>query len=242
LPPGAQELALSEHDQAGRDIKGDGSVLMVVPTPPSQVARTDATPTGAIAVLSTPSVAPKVLQAAPVPAANPVGPGRLSLDVLDYDDRGQVRFAGTAPAGSTVRVYSDRQPIGDATARRDLRWTLTPEAPIAPGTHDLRVDQLTARGEVVARAGMPFQREQLAARAVAEGSVMVQPGQSLWLIASHAYGTGFRYTVIYQANRDQIRDPDLIYPGQAFAVPMLAAGGEGAATARVTSASSERSR
>ena len=52
LPPGAQELARSEHDQAGRDIKGDGSVLMVVPTPPSQTARgPDAQPTGAIAVL-----------------------------------------------------------------------------------------------------------------------------------------------------------------------------------------------
>ncbi len=34
-----------------------------------------------------------------------------------------------------------------------------------------------------------------------------------------AYGTGVRYTVIYLANRDQIRDPRLIYPGQAFATP-----------------------
>ena len=242
LPPGAQELALSEHDQTGRDIKGDGSVLMVVPTPPSQTARADAQPTGAIAVLSTPSAAPKMLQAAPGPAANAVGPGRLSLDTLEYDDRGEVRFAGTAPAGSSLRIYSDRQPIGGATAGRDGRWTLTPEAPIAPGTHDLRVDQLTARGQVVARVDMPFQREQLAARAVAEGGVVVQPGQNLWLLARRAYGTGFRYTVIYQANRGQIRDPDLIYPGQTFAVPMLATGGEDAAADGGASASSRRSR
>jgi hypothetical protein len=242
LPPGAQELALSEHDQTGRDIKGDGSVLMVVPTPPSQMARADAQPTGAIAVLSTPSAAPKMLQAAPGPTANAVGRGRLSLDTLEYDDRGEVRFIGTAPAGSSVRIYSDRQPIGGATAGRDGRWTLTPEASIAPGTHDLRVDQLTARGEVVARVGMPFQREQLAARAVAEGGVVVQPGQNLWLLARRAYGTGFRYTVIYQANRGQIRDPDLIYPGQTFAVPMLAAGGEDAAAYGGASASSRRSR
>jgi len=32
-------------------------------------------------------------------------------------------------------------------------------------------------------------------------------------------GTGMRYAVIYLANREQIRDPRLIYPGQAFAVP-----------------------
>jgi nucleoid-associated protein YgaU len=28
-----------------------------------------------------------------------------------------------------------------------------------------------------------------------------------------------RYTVIYEANRTQIRNPDLIYPGQVFAIP-----------------------
>jgi len=49
--------------------------------------------------------------------------------------------------------------------------------------------------------------------------VVVQPGQNLWRLARSAYGTGVRYTVIYLANRDQIRDPRLIYPGQAFAVP-----------------------
>ncbi|MBO37841.1 MAG: peptidoglycan-binding protein, partial [Rhodospirillaceae bacterium] len=36
-----------------------------------------------------------------------------------------------------------------------------------------------------------------------------------------AYGQGMRYTIIYKANRDQIRDPDLIYPGQIFFIPKL---------------------
>jgi hypothetical protein len=33
------------------------------------------------------------------------------------------------------------------------------------------------------------------------------------------YGQGIQYTIIYQANKDQIRDPELIYPGQIFATP-----------------------
>ena len=53
------------------------------------------------------------------------------------------------------------------------------------------------------RVHMPFRREQLAARDIAEGSIVVQPGQSLWRLARRAYGSGVRYTVIYQANRDQ---------------------------------------
>ena len=48
---------------------------------------------------------------------------------------------------------------------------------------------------------------------------MVQPGNNLWNISRVLYGRGIRYTVIYQANRDQIRDPDLIYPGQVFKAP-----------------------
>ncbi|MCK5276640.1 MAG: LysM peptidoglycan-binding domain-containing protein, partial [Alphaproteobacteria bacterium] len=49
--------------------------------------------------------------------------------------------------------------------------------------------------------------------------VVVQPGNSLWRLARRTLGEGTRYTVIYQANRDRIRDPDLIYPGQVFEVP-----------------------
>jgi nucleoid-associated protein YgaU len=47
----------------------------------------------------------------------------------------------------------------------------------------------------------------------------VQPGNSLWRIARRTYGAGMRFTLLYEANKDQIRDPDLIYPGQLFVVP-----------------------
>ncbi len=50
---------------------------------------------------------------------------------------------------------------------------------------------------------------------------MIQPGNNLWRIARRTYGYGIRYTVIYQANREQIRDPDLIYPGQIFVLPPI---------------------
>ncbi|MBT3909911.1 MAG: LysM peptidoglycan-binding domain-containing protein, partial [Rhodospirillaceae bacterium] len=41
----------------------------------------------------------------------------------------------------------------------------------------------------------------------------------LWRLARRAYGTGFRYTTIYSANKEQIIDPDMIFPGQVLAVP-----------------------
>ncbi|MGB5840589.1 MAG: LysM peptidoglycan-binding domain-containing protein, partial [Brucella anthropi] len=50
-------------------------------------------------------------------------------------------------------------------------------------------------------------------------SVIIRRGDNLWTISKRAYGKGTRYTTIYLANRDQIRNPDLIWPGQVFNMP-----------------------
>lgn len=50
-------------------------------------------------------------------------------------------------------------------------------------------------------------------------NVTVQPGFTLWQIARERFGDGVMYVKVYDANRDQIRDPDLIYPGQVFTLP-----------------------
>ena len=47
----------------------------------------------------------------------------------------------------------------------------------------------------------------------------VSRGDSLWRLSQLSYGAGTRYAVIYKANREQIRNPNLIYPGQIFVLP-----------------------
>lgn len=44
-------------------------------------------------------------------------------------------------------------------------------------------------------------------------------GDSLWRMSAKLYGSGLRYTEIYAANAGQIRNPDLIFPGQIFVAP-----------------------
>lgn len=51
-------------------------------------------------------------------------------------------------------------------------------------------------------------------------TVTVQPGFTLWGIAQERYGDGVMYVQVFEANREKIRDPDLIYPGQVFTVPV----------------------
>lgn len=50
-------------------------------------------------------------------------------------------------------------------------------------------------------------------------SYTVEPGDCLWLIAQELLGDGNRWTEIYEANRDAISDPNLIYTGQVLTVP-----------------------
>lgn len=50
-------------------------------------------------------------------------------------------------------------------------------------------------------------------------SYTVVKGDSLSKIAKHLYGDAQQWRKIYEANRDQIKNPDLIYPGQTFTIP-----------------------
>jgi nucleoid-associated protein YgaU len=175
-----------------------------------------------VVVLTTPNAAPRVLQA-PAPAT--AGP-RLSLDVVDYGASGEIRFAGIAPPGGIVRLYVDNRAVGDAAADAQGRWGLVPGAEVPAGDHMLRLDLIGPNGQALARQELPFQRAVIAPVAATPGSapeaparVVVQPRQNLWRIARQSYGQGVRYTVIFEANREQIRDPNLIYPGQVFALP-----------------------
>ena len=215
LPQGARELTVASAPAGapagGAETKADASVLIAVPAPAPATAPSADKP-AAIAVLLPNQGAPRVLAA-------PGAPAKLGLGTVDYDDRGEIRFAGTAAPNAPVRVYVDNAPAGDAQADAQGQWSLTPRDVVSGGVHQLRVDQLSTAGRVQSRVELPFQRTTLPPEALAQGRVVVQPGQSLWRLARTAYGSGVRYTVIYLANREQIRDPRLIYPGQAFSVP-----------------------
>ncbi|RUM68139.1 MAG: peptidoglycan-binding protein LysM [Sulfurospirillum sp.] len=51
----------------------------------------------------------------------------------------------------------------------------------------------------------------------------IQKGDSLWKIAEIYYKDGRRYTEIFEANREVIKDPDKIYPGQMIRIPNFVA-------------------
>ena len=61
--------------------------------------------------------------------------------------------------------------------------------------------------------------EPAAAPVSAGRTYVVVSGDSLSKIAKREYGDGNKWRKIYEANRDIIKDPDLIYPGQELKIP-----------------------
>jgi nucleoid-associated protein YgaU len=233
IAPGNHQLGLSAASPDGRDRDSDKLVMLVVPEKDKTVAGQPAETTGGSLALLVPkdnAGGAVVLQKPEAPAtatSQPIAPdqgssgissGALGLDVVDYDDKGEVVVGGRGTPGATVQLYLDNKPIGATTVDDRGRWQLTPAEPVAPRLHTLRVDQVGQDGRVAARVESPFLRAERI-ELPADQAFIVQPGNSLWRIARRTYGEGLRYTLIYEANRLHIRNPDLIYPGQVFAIP-----------------------
>lgn len=220
IAPGTHTLTIVSRRTDGSRVSSDQSVVVVVPDRGKDIAgKPIAEPGGSLAL-----AVPKKEGAAPVVLQSPggVGSATLSLDAIDYGQSGaNLGLSGRAPAGAEVRVYLDDKFIGRAIADEKGIWRLNPGIDIPAGLYRMRVDRVDGAGKVVARVELPFSRAE-PVRNLAEGAVVfVQPGNSLWRLARRNYGQGLRYTEIYQANKDQIRNPDLIYPGQVFVLPKV---------------------
>ena len=205
LEAGSVELSLEMTTADGETIRSDQTIIIYVPQ------REGDRP---LVLRTTPGGATEVLQE---PRDDGVGMGPLSLETIDYDEQGAVIFAGRAEKGRVVQLFANGQFVGQTTTGEDGRWRLTATMP--PGVYTLHVIQLDENGRPAYAIELPFERASLSDIELRDGKVIVQPGNSLWRIARRAYGRGIQYTVIYEANADQIRDPDLIYPGQIFEVP-----------------------
>jgi len=140
---------------------------------------------------------------------------------VDLDPDGKAILSGRATPGRTVRVYFDNKLVGDAIVAGDGAWSLAYDGDIAVGGHVLRADQIDDAGKVTLRAEANYDRSPEGRIKLGDQKVVVLQGSHLWEIARQVYGQGTAYTVIYTGNKDQIRDPNLIYPGQEFRLPAV---------------------
>ena len=167
--------------------------------------------------------------------ARPGGTVRLYLNeafIASATAAADGRFAftineGISPGNYRVRLDEVDPKSGAVHARAEVPFNVT--------ANDITGSSVTARAAAARPPGIAaVEQPQLAAAGTKvlsdEGppTVVVVPkilttkvsrGDSLWRISQLNYGLGTRYATIYKANREQIRNPNLIYPGQVFVIP-----------------------
>ena len=206
----------------------------VEPTP-----EVDNTP---LVVLTKKGEATKVLQGAGVGSEG----NEMTFNSLDYNEKGEVIFSGDAKPNEFVRVYINNQFVGQTKSNSNGRWSLDVGYVMKSGKNDMRFDQVDAAGVVISRRVTSITMPKLEQKtpqnsAVADNTpkdatqtdetqiAMVEKprntraiivwGDSLWNISQKVYGDGELYIAIFEANKRQIRHPDLIFPGQVFMLP-----------------------
>jgi len=230
LAPGAHSLTLATG-QGETPPQSSNPVAISVPEPPPAVvastARADAAKPSAIGDGTTSS-------------ATSASAARVAVKSIDIGAGGRLVAAGAASPNATVRLYLSGAYIGDAKTKGDGRWSLTIEHGLTSGPYALRADEINpADATVVARAEATFDyraqpapapgvaREAPPAASTSAADLVVdsvqtqhvESGNTLWGISQKFYGDGSRYELIFAANSNQIRNPNLIYPGQMLVVP-----------------------
>lgn len=149
----------------------------------------------------------------------------FALDSISYSDEGAVQITGRSASDGGVRIYLNNNSVGIAQVAPGGHWTAE-LLDVQPGVYTLRADRVADSGKVLDRVETPFKREAVEAltQLTEEGAapvhaITVQPGNTLWAIARDRYGEGTLYVRVFEANKDRIKDPDLIYPGQIFDLP-----------------------
>ena len=219
LPQATQEVA----EETGVAEAGAAPELAVTETPAPSTEQ-PLSPT----VLLADEEGVRVVQSSGV---QPDAMSNVSIDAITYDSEGEVALSGRAVGTSRIQVYLNNQPLAATGIGEGGQWRLDlPD--VDTGTYTLRVDEIDSEGTVISRAETPFRREAVETiKALEQGQIeaeaqiapvsliTVQPGNTLWGIASDKYGDGMLFVRVFEANTDRIRNPDLIYPGQIFSVP-----------------------
>jgi len=131
---------------------------------------------------------------------------------------------GMAPGNYRVRL-DETSSSGSVRARAEVPFNApdTTASIPAQATASKRPESAVAQGPQLAAAGaaaLPDNAAPTSAVVVPKiTTTTVSRGDSLWRLSQLSYGAGTRYAVIYKANRGQIRNPNLIYPGQVFVLP-----------------------
>jgi nucleoid-associated protein YgaU len=145
--------------------------------------------------------------------------GRLAVTINEGVKPGsyRVRLDEVEPKSGTVRARAEVPFNAPATSVTGSVSAQTAQAPTSGQADSAPAQRPQLAGAVTTAPPAGSSASTVVVPKIA--TTTVSPGDSLWRISQSTYGQGTRYAVIYNANREQIRNPNMIYPGQIFVLP-----------------------
>jgi nucleoid-associated protein YgaU len=248
LPRGTYDLTLRAKQPDGKEVTSRQSVAVVLEPAadekPMVALMAPDKPTVVLSQPPTPAAATVVVEAVDVEPngkthvsgrARPGATVRLYLNdsfiapvTADADGHFAVTInQGVAPGNYRVRLDEVDSSSGKVRARAEAPFVV----PDVATTTSVAAQIQAPRPPETAAAHGPDSAAAVAS-AVPDGTlpssavvvpkiatITVSRGDSLWRISQRALGNGTRYATVFKANREQIRNPNLIYPGQVFVLP-----------------------
>ena len=145
----------------------------------------------------------------------------FTVDYVEYTPQGKINFSGRSEKNKNLSFFIDNKLIGKTLSNDKGFWTFVTKNKIPLGKLDLRVN-LKLNNQLYS-FNTPIFNENLndLNQLLDNKNFVVQPGNSLWRIARKTMGGGIFYSEIYKKNQIKISDPDLIFPGQVFTIPLI---------------------
>jgi nucleoid-associated protein YgaU len=248
LPPGTYDLTLRSRQADGKQATSKQSVAVVLEPKSDQAMVALMAPDKPTVVLSRPSAPASVAETTVVEAVDVEPNGRVHVSgrarpgavVRLYlndsfvasataGDDGRLSVTineGVPPGKYRARLDELASSSGKVRARAEVSFdvpnTITtagiagqPATSTSPAAPAAQQPRLAAAGSVV----LPDNATPSAVVVPKIATITVSRGDSLWRLSRQALGGGERYALIFKANREQIRNPNLIYPGQIFVLP-----------------------
>ena len=166
---------------------------------------------------------PEATDAAPAnpQAKNPLA--ALAPSAIVWRDANRILISGTSRGGVRVTAYDAKGKFGQALVLADGAWQVAGSLDMDIAVNHLRFALFDDANQIIARYELPIKARDLAKGQDGSPLVVVNKGDMLWRIAYHQLGEGVKYVDIVRHNKQDISNPDLIYPNQIFVVPQSSA-------------------
>ena len=143
----------------------------------------------------------------------------FNLKKILFNKNGFVSIQGEVNFGKRIELYINKK-IMETIKIENSKWQYNSDKIFDYGLHDLLVVLKSDKDEILDKITFPFMRVEIPYNDVPENFILIKPGDMLWTIAYRLYGDPFKYIQIFEENKDQITNPDLIFPGQLFSIPL----------------------